>query len=237
MATLAETLRKTTSLQRKSSTSGSLQRLSQRQRTETEQFLEVFPTIGKVYAYFCPARWEHALSHVEECLTHPCVTLAQVDELYHVTGAAKAIVKGQLTGIYSLSTAREQYNEQAADLATAMFIAKYGHVCSLYDMMLYFGNYLLEYKSSYAAFDVQDVLMQFSRKYLPWRRQRVRPEEDQQQQTKGITLEEMVYKWVADGRTDESFHEGGLFQTGIITDGMIQAARSEFAKAADGAAF
>lgn len=199
--------------------------------------MEVFPTIGKVYSYFCPARWEHALSHVDECLTHPCVTLAQVDELYHVMGAAKAIVKGQLTGIYSLSTAREQYNEQAADLATAMFIAKYGHVCSLYDMMLYFGNYLLEYKSSYAAFDVQDVLMQFSRKYLPWKRQRVRPDESQQQQTKGITLAEMVYKWVADGRTDEDFREGGLYQGGIITDAMIAAARAEFAKGADGAAF
>ena len=118
-----------------------------------------------------------------------------------------------------------------------MFVAKYGGYCTLYDTMLYFANYLLEFKQSFSAFDIQDILQQFSKKYLPWRRQRVRPEEDQQQQTKGITLAEMVYKWVADGRTDDDFREGGLYQSGIITDAMIQATRAEYQKAADGAAF
>ncbi len=199
--------------------------------------MKAFPSIEKVYSFFCPGRWEYAIRHTNECLAFPCITLSQVDSLYDTLGAATNIVKGHIVGIFGLSTAREQINEQAANLAAEMFVAKYGGYCTLYDTMLYFANYLLEFKQSFSAFDIQDILQQFSKKYLPWRRQRVRPEEDQQQQTKGITLAEMVYKWVADGRTDDDFREGGLYQSGIITDAMIQATRAEYQKAADGAAF
>lgn len=235
--TISDALQRTTSERRRSSTSSSWPSLSVRQQTETEKFMKAFPSIEKVYSFFCPGRWEYAIRHTNECLAFPCITLSQVDSLYDTLGAATNIVKGHIVGIFGLSTAREQINEQAANLAAEMFVAKYGGYCTLYDTMLYFANYLLEFKQSFSAFDIQDILQQFSKKYLPWRRQRVRPEEDQQQQTKGITLAEMVYKWVADGRTDDDFREGGLYQSGIITDAMIQATRAEYQKAADGAAF
>ena len=181
--------------------------------------------------------WSHALMHIDECLTYPCISLAQVDDAYNAPGTAKNIVRGHLIGIYSLSTAREKYNEQAADLASNLFMAKHGKLCTLYDTMLYFGDYLMTYKQSLSAYDVQDILLQFGRRYLPWKRSRVLPE--QEQQSKGITIEEMVYRWVAGGRTDEDFHENsGLYRQGNITDKMIQAARIEYQRReADGEVF
>ena len=203
--------------------------LSARQQTETEKFLAAFPSVNKLYSFFCPGRWEYAIKHTNECLSYPCITLNQVDGLYNVLGAATNIVKGHIVGIFGLSTAREQINEQAANLAAEMFCAKYGGYCTLYDTMLYFANYLLEFKQSFSAFDIQDILQQFSRKYLPWKRSRVQPEEETVTKEKGITLEEMVYNWVAEGRTDEDFKQGGLYQIGSITDKMIKEARNKFA--------
>lgn len=108
-----------------------------------------------------------------------------------------------------------------------MFIAKYGHQCSLYDMMLYFANYLLEYKGSYAQYDVQDILQQFSKKYLPWKRLVTESNEKEDEwKTYGLTLQEMMLIWVRDGRTDEDFKEGGLYRMGRITDKMIEDARN-----------
>lgn len=161
-------------------------------------------------------------------MSYPCITLNQVDGLYDTLGAATNIVKGHIIGIFGLSTAREQINEQAANLAAEMFCAKYGGYCTLYDTMLYFANYLLEFKQSFSAFDIQDILQQFSKKYLPWKRARVQPEEEQTTREKGITLEEMVYNWVAEGRTDEDFKQGGLYKIGQITDEMIKEARNKF---------
>lgn len=191
--------------------------------------MKVFPSIDKVYSFFCPGRWEYAIKHTNECLSYPCITLNQVDGLYNTLGAATNTVKGHIIGIFGLSTAREQINEQAANLAAEMFVAKYGGYCTLYDTMLYFANYLLEFKQSFSAFDIQDILQQFSRKYLPWKRSRVQPEEETANKEKGITLEEMVFRWVAEGRTDEDFKSGGLYQMGQITDKMIKEARNKFA--------
>lgn len=236
METLTDALQRTTSERRKSSTSGSWPSLSVRQQKETDEFTRIFPSIDKVYSFFSPGRWGYVLEHTQECLNAPCIMLSQLDSLYGISNAAKNVLRSQLVGLYSVTTGREIFDTKSTDLASDLFLGKYGKVCSMYDSILYFALYPMEFKESYTQYDLTDILLQFGRKYQPWKRQRIKPDE-QPEQTKGITLAEMVYKWVAEGRTDESFHEGGLFQTGIITDGMIQAARSEFAKAADGAAF
>ena len=103
--------------------------------------------------------------HATECATQPCITLAMVDALYDKEGTIQTlamvdalydkegtiqrIVRGMFTGMYSLTTSREPLNQQASDMAADLFIAKYGHECTLYAMMHYFGNYLTEYKASY----------------------------------------------------------------------------------------
>ena len=130
------------------------------------------------------------------------------------------------TGIYSLTTSRESYNQQASDMAADIFIAKYGHECKLYAMMLYFGNYLTEYKASYAQYDVQDILRQFG-KFLPRWRQRLAENEQPQQvkeaaQPVGIEgLKVMMRNRLYNGETVEQLKDGYLYSAGIMTEAMI----------------
>ena len=174
--------------------------------------------------------WGYCLQHLDDCISQPCITLSQVDAVYHQFGTAQMIVKSQFVGIYSMSTAREELNQQASNLASDIFISKYGNDCTLYGLMLYFANYLTEYKSSYAQYDVQDILQQFSKKFLPWWRNKIgiyKTEDQEPQQETGISIQQMLRIWVQEGRTDDDFKNGGLYRIGQITDAMILKARKE----------
>ena len=185
-----------------------------------------FPTVETLLRFFSPARWGYCVMHATECATQPCITLAMVDALYDKEGTIQRIVRGMFTGIYSLTTSREPLNQQASDMAADLFIAKYGHECTLYAMMHYFGNYLTEYKASYAQYDVQDILRQFG-KFLPRWRQRL-AENDQPQQVKeaaqpvGIEgLKVMIRNRLYNGETLEQLKGGYLYTAGIVTDEML----------------
>lgn len=179
--------------------------------------------------------WAYALGHQEECLTYPCITLRMIDGLYGTDGAAQAIVKAQLVGVYQLSTARDQHNDNAAAMAAGLFVSKYGHECTLYAMMLYFGNYLTEYKSSFAQYDVQDVLQQFGRKFLPWwrsRRERGRGVADSGSVGRpmpGVPVgrEAMLIHLRRCVRDGTDIRQGGLYRTGFVTDADIERAERE----------
>ena len=196
---------------------------------ETEIFLKKFPSIEKLFNFFQPRMWGYMLQHVDACVTQPCITLGKVDAIYNCDGAARQIVKAQLIGIYLTSTARDELNQHAANLAADLFVTKYGHECTLYALMLYFGNYLVEYKTSYTQFDVQDILLQFSRKFLPWWRSKIGVVTDEQETEREcvVSLEQMLRIWVREGRSDEDFREGGLYRIGIVTDAMLRQARKD----------
>ena len=163
------------------------------------------------------------ISKKENCITSPCITLAQVDEVYQTNGLAREIVRNQFIGIYSLCTAKDPYNTKSLDLAADLFISKYGHSCTLYAMMLYFGNYLIEYKSSFAQFDMQDILQQFQKKFLPWwSSQQPSPSEVREEKPSGLTGREALYRLFADrllnGETLKDLRESNLFKMGFCTE-------------------
>lgn len=165
--------------------------------------------------------------HAQDCATNPCITLAQTDAVYEDDGTAQRIVRSMFIGIYGMTTAREPYNKEACDMAADLFIAKYGHECTLYAMMLYFGNYLTEYKASYAQYDVQDILQQFGKKFLPrWRQSLAENDQPQQQaseqQPHGIeAVKVMLRNRLYNGETVEQLKGGYLYTAGIVTDEML----------------
>ena len=199
-----------------------------------EAFLADFPTIEQVFGFFTPDNWPTAIKYADLLITRPCIMLAQVDEVYHADGAALQIVVGQFVGLHKLSGSRNEYHPKSAEFSANMFLAKYGEVCTLFDSMIYFGNYPIEYKTTYAQFDAQDVLQQFGNKYLFWKRnrksQRQEEENEQTQQPTGsdaITHEELVFLWLTEGRTEESIRNGDLYFHKIITEKMIKNARKQ----------
>lgn len=215
-----------TSEQHRRLTSETLPSLSRRQKQAADEFLAHFPNVETLLRFFSPARWGYCLAHAQECATRPCITLAQVDALYGKDGTALRILRNMFIGVYSMTNAREPLNEQSSQMAAELFLAKYGQQCSLYQMMLYFGGYIVEYKASYAQYDVQDILMQFGRKFLPRWRQSLENDQPLQQaseqQPHGIeAVKVMLRNRLYDGETAEQLKCGFLYSAGLITDAMI----------------
>lgn len=201
-------------------------------KTTIEQFLTNFPSADSLVNFCVPNSWGYILQHTEDCICRSCITLAQTDSVYNRKGLAKEIVKCQLAGVHAMSSSREQLNPQACTLAAEVFISKYGHQCSLYIMLLYFASYMTEFKTSYAAFDLQDIILQFHKKFLPWLRCKlgaIQTDGQEQERERSVTLEQMLRIWVREGRTDEDFRQGGLYGIGRITNEMIRKARREVA--------
>lgn len=196
-------------------------RYSEAQKAAIEAFRGHFDTTQKLFNVFAPSNWGYMISHLDECLKSPCVTLSQVDAVYR-DGVAKQIVRNQIAGVYSLCTARDQYNSSGIDMAADIFIAKYGHECTLYAMMVYFGNYMTEYKQSYAQFDIQDILQQFGKKFLPWWRQRLEPERPKTETTAKLTGMDALYRMLADrlldGQTLDDIRQCSLFRWGFVKE-------------------
>lgn len=184
----------------------------------------------KLYKFFAPTNLAYCITHEQNCVTAPCITLKRVDDVYGVQGCAQTIVRNLIVGVYSMSTAREPLQQDASNNAAALFVAKFGGECTLYAAMLYFGNYLTEYKSSYAPFDFNDILQQYSKKFVPWYRSRLSHAESTQPR-KAIdgprgkeALILYVRKEIAEGR---DLRGGYLYSAGMITEEMIAEAEKE----------
>lgn len=205
------------------------QAYSERQRNDAMKFMEKFPMAENLYGFFAPHYWGYALQHLDECTTMPCISLGHVDELYGKSGIAKTIVKTQIVGVYSLTTARDSLNSTTADLAADLFLANYGYQCTLYGMMIFFSKYATDWKETKSSFDVQDVLRQFRAKFLPWWCSRLPNEypveDDQPDVPRGQEAKlEVIRRWMESG-DDVRKHE--LYKCGMITDKDIEKAKRD----------
>lgn len=194
--------------------------------------MHYFGSIEKLYTNFSPSRWGYWVSRTKECLTNPCITLEMVDVLYNTKNVAKTIVENQFVGLYRMSTAREQYNTSQVSLAADLFLSKYGKTCSLYELMIYFANYLIEFKGSFAQFDVQDILQQYKKKFIPWRANRLNAhvipkKESEANKVRGIQAKHAYLKeCVKEGK---DLRTGGLYMLGLVTDSEIESVKDEIA--------
>lgn len=83
-----------------------------------------------------------------------------------------------LAGIFSMANVRESMRDDVVRLTAEMMVAKMGAELSVFGLMHYFASYLTDYKDSFGKFDLQDVLRQCNKAYLPWWRSRVGRMED-----------------------------------------------------------
>lgn len=181
--------------------------------------------------YFSPVNVAKAVMNESECVSRPCITLREVDKVYK-EGTAQSIIRNLISGLYSMSLTKEKMPYEAANNAAALFVAKYGHQCTLYGVMLYFGNYSTEYKSSFAQFDVQDVLQQFSKKFLPWWHSRQTREENSKATIKSEdtkprgkeALKIYIKKILSEGG---DIRAGGLYRMGQIKEALIAECEKE----------
>ena len=133
---------------------------------DIQVFAERFPSPQEVLNVFSPSNWGMFLREQERCTNAPNVTLAKLSE-YYDTSTSTQLVVNQYRGIFDLASANE-YNEKGVRMAADLFLCSYEHELTPYSLMLYFGRYSSLYKSSYRDFDLQDILLQCRKKFLPW---------------------------------------------------------------------
>lgn len=208
-----------------------LQDVSQKQREDMSRFKSQYPTSSVVIQTFSPPNWGVMLGNVDKCIKAPYVTFKQLDKMYDFAGSlSQKLIQEQLIGIYSITAAKEAANYNSMNLVSSLFCAKYGNICTPFTMMLYFGNYITEYKSSYSQFDAQDIIQQYNRKFLPWYQKAVSEHdnnEDKPQQT-GIVgkeaLVEYLSKILRNGGTINDLKETNLYKMGMCDDKDIEQA-------------
>ncbi len=143
--------------------------MSEKQRSDGEAFLRIFPSEREVLAYFAPAKWTAAVANAKQCSAFPQMTLQLLDLTYS-PGLAARLVENNIRGLFSLARPTEPINDDAVGQTAQLFVARYATELSVFSALLYFAQYLTDYKASYAQFDLVDVLRQCGKQFLPqWR--------------------------------------------------------------------
>lgn len=197
--------------------------LSKESWDDVIKFKKQFPTVINVYNFFCFKNVAYAVEHEYDCVTKPCISLSDVDNVYESKGIAQTIVRNLIVGVYLMGAAHEQMREDVVNNAASLFVSKYGHYCTLYGIMLYFGYYVTEYKTTFLQFDVQDILLQFGKKFLPWWQKRSGRECNNEDCAENeICGKEALYNYIMRKiEKGDELKTGSLYKCGLITDDMI----------------
>ena len=158
---------------------------SERQETEAQRFRDLFPSEDKAVAYFAPAKWAAASTNPSRCTMLPSVTLAMVNWIYGKE-VVKSIVVNNIVGLFTIAKPREPLYTEAIELTARLFVGKFGTQLSIFGMLLFFADYLTEYKSSYGQFDLPDVLRSCGKAFLPRWRNRLGRQEQRENSKEGF---------------------------------------------------
>ena len=136
-------------------------------------------------AYFAPAKWAAASANPSRCMMLPSVTLAMADRIY-VQKVSEDIVVNNIVGLFTVAKPREPLYKEAIELTARLFVGKFGTQLSMFGMLLFFADYLTEYKSSYGQFDLPDVLRSCGKAFLQkWRERLGRQEQRKNNSNEG----------------------------------------------------
>lgn len=139
---------------------------SELQATEARKFKALFPSDTDVLAFFAPVKWADATANPTKCLMLPSVTLAMLDKIYGKE-LAFSVVVNNIVGLFTMGRPREAVLKEPVELTARLFIGKFGNQLSMFGMLLFFADYLTEYKSSFGQFDLPDVLRTCAKTFMP----------------------------------------------------------------------
>ena len=205
-------------------------RLSPLQSSQIDRFKRMFPFEENVLGFFSPTKWSASLKHSDKSLLCPAVTLNLVDTMYHEP-IAEQIVYNNLVGLFSIAKPNEPINQQSCRLAASMFVARLGQELCLFGMLHYFASYLTDYKTTYSQLDLQDVMRQCAKAYLPrWRdrlgaaERKAEPAEPEKPAEEGkITGQAALFQYLRDEYVANGWdlHLTVFYRTGRLTEDDI----------------
>lgn len=203
--------------------------LSERQKGDAEAFLRIFPSEHEVLAYFAPAKWAAAIANADKATSFPEMTLKMLDTTYS-KGLAERLVDNNIRGLYSLGRPHEPIINNVVQQSAQLFVAKYGADLSVFGTLLYFAQYLTDYKSTYGQFDLIDVLKQCGKAFLPaWLKRLGRMERGKHKMEKCVeTGRAALYSYLRREYLDKGrdLSESNLVQFGVVSEEEIRFIKS-----------
>lgn len=131
------------------------------------RFKEKYPDSQILFNSFQSGNWRLYQEKSREAVLSKCPTINETAKEYCAREIIRNIVKYNISSVIAMTSSRNSFDDSALVNASDLFIAKYGNNCTMYQMMVYFSGYLMDYKSTYAAFDMADLLSGFQKKFIP----------------------------------------------------------------------
>ncbi len=194
---------------------------------EAQRFKQLFHFENNVVEYFAPVKWQKAITNSDKCLVLPTVTLSVVDKIYR-EGLSVSIVVNNIVGLYTVTRPHEPFYKEAIEQTARLFVGKYGSQLSIFGMLLFFAEYLTEYKSTYGQFDLTDVLRQCGKAFLPKWCSRLGRHENQQSSNSGEITKEVgrpaLFRYLINEYVSRGIdvRTSPLVQKGILSEADIK---------------
>lgn len=212
--------------------------------TETtiiSSFKNRYPDEEALKKAFSPAHCKYFMSEYQQTnyLRKPCPRLGELGKIYASGELTESLVKEHIRSVYDLSGARYQPDDRLVSITAGRFIGKYGMRCTLYDMMIFFGNFGTDFRTSWTAFDFNDIIKGYKEKYLPWANVKREPPQQRQLERSGSgltgidALRQYIYLKVqrlggGEKGIDAFCVQSGMYQGGMLTRDEIRQRIAEY---------
>ncbi len=137
-----------------------LQAYSTNTRVEISQFQMRYPNKQIVVQHFSPAMWADALQNPLKWAQEQAISLRHINNAYNTEQLAEKVVLAHFVQLYRLSGSRDTFDTPTATQAAALFCARYSNV-PISAVVVYFSEYISDWKKSLSAFDASDIIKQF----------------------------------------------------------------------------
>ena len=201
-------------------------RQEQGQSKTIRYFRKMWPTADALKKSFCPNNCYKVLGKEIEATTRwPQVTLSQIDKAYGQEGLALYFATLMMATIYEQGNAGQSCKIPMRDFNASLFLAQYGHRCTMYDLMIYTATYRAQYKPDYVANgDLSDIIKRFP-KYLEHKgkvidENKLQPKAEEEDKGRGKKLvgkAALEYYLKTAAARGDNLLEGGLVKLGIVS--------------------
>lgn len=181
----------------------------------------------------------------ERYLSKPCIRLGELASAYGNPDLGELLIRQHIRTVYAMSGSRFQPDEQMVAMTAGRFVAKFGHTCTLYDMMVFFANFGSDFRTTWSTFDYNDIIKGYKEKFEPWAATKIgwEPESRKEQQVYfGNTGKRALCEYVH-GQVDklgggqrgiDAFcKQSGMCQAGILNREGVERLYKEFERQGD----
>lgn len=207
------------------------------QKTELKTFKDWWPTVQSLQTAFQPKNCCKVLANEVKAATEwPQVTLNQIGVIYNNNDLSMYFVRLMYSTIYAQVNNGVINNNSVLDMECGNFLARYGHTCTMFDLMLYMATYRNTYKPDYISNgDLSDIAKRFPEymkhkgSILEAHKPQPKTEARTKEQKELVGIEAMKSYLIKAAKRGDNLLECGLLAFGAITREYAQELMDKYA--------